>query len=514
MTPLRKGRRRWTRWLLLALIGGLLLAASLYPAAGDSAHPQTEAPQVTEAPETEPVHGDPFSTILLELAVIILAAAFGRWLAGRFEQPSVLGELLIGMIVGNAGYWLGVPFFILVMHMESANAIFAHIYETGASVAEAAQHVFSAAELQAGAIGDSMVQIMTGPQASDVVIMGFAVWLFSNLGVILLLFVVGLESSVEEMLGVGKVSLRVAVVGVVAPFLLGLGAGAWLLAGEPFSVHLFLAATLCATSVGITARVFKDLGKLHTRETRIILGAAVIDDVLGLIILAIVVGIVQTGALQVGEVLRITVLSAVFLGAILFFGDWFVRRAVRLFSQLEKHHAKVLFSLPFAFLLAWLAGQIGLAPIVGAFAAGLILSEEHFIRYSDHDLSTRDAIAPIEAIFAPIFFVLMGMQVNLATFAHVNTLWLALAFTVAAIIGKLVAGWPAGRGLDRLSVGIGMVPRGEVGLIFASIGKALGVVSDSIFSAVVMMVIVTTLITPLALKWSLFRQRPATPAQG
>ena len=454
-------------------------------------------------------HTDLFATILLELAAIILAAAFGRWLAGRFNQPSVLGELIIGVVIGNIGYWLGAPFFILVMHMESANKIFAHIYRTGASVADAAQQVFTATEMQAGEIGDQMLQIVTGPNANHIVIMGFAIWLFSNLGVILLLFVVGLESSVEEMMRVGKRSLMVALVGVVAPFLLGLGAGRWLLPEAGTSTHLFLAAILCATSVGITARVFKDLYKLNTNEAKIVLGAAVIDDILGLIILAVVAGIVATGQLVWIDVVRIITLSAIFLGAILFFGDWFIRRAVGLFSQLEKHHAKILFSLPFAFILAWLADLIGLATIVGAFAAGLILSEEHFVRYTDHEMTTRDAIAPIEAIFAPIFFVLMGMQVNLATFTESGTLWLALAFTVAAIIGKIVAGWPAGKENDRLSVGIGMVPRGEVGLIFASVGKALDVVTDSVFSAVVIMVIITTLITPIALKWSLFRHPAA-----
>ncbi len=498
--------RKIVLWLALSLLAGALLAATQGPVSASSgpALPQEESIQADN--HSDAGHTDPFSTVLLQLAIIILAAAFGRWLAGRFKQPSVLGELLVGVVVGNIGYWFGFPFFILVMHMESANRIFAYIYSTGASVVEAAAQVFTAKEMAAGGVGERMVEIMTGPNATDLVIMGFAIWLFSNLGIILLLFVVGLESSVDEMMRVGKEALLVAIVGVVVPFLLGLGASMWLLPAQSLAVHLFLAATLCATSIGITARIFQDLHRLDTNEARIILGAAVIDDVLGLIILSIVVGIVQTNQLQLQDVLFISAKAAAFLGAILFFGDWVVRRAVWLFSQLERHHAKVLFSLPFAFILAWLSSQIGLATIVGAFAAGLILSEEHFVRYTDHELTMRDAIAPVEAIFAPIFFVLMGMQVNLATFAERQTLWLALAFTAVAIVGKLVAGWPAGRAHDRLSVGIGMVPRGEVGLIFASVGKAMGVVSDAIFSAVVIMVIVTTLITPLALKWSLSRQ--------
>jgi Kef-type K+ transport system membrane component KefB len=278
------------------------------------------------------------------------------------------------------------------------------------------------------------------------------------------------------------------------------------------AVHLFLGATLSATSVGITARVFKDMNKLQTREARVILGAAVIDDILGLIILAVVVGIVATGEIQLTEVARILFLSVLFFTTLIVLGDRIVRRAVRLFSRWERRNLKLLFPLTLAFLGAWLANLIGLAAIVGAFAAGLILSERHFEPHTDSRSTAMELIAPLETLFAPIFFALMGMQVNLASFLQPGTLGLALAFIVAAIVGKLVAGLPAGRGTDRLSVGIGMIPRGEVALIFASIGKAIGVVSDGVFSAVVMMVIVTTLITPLGLRWSLFR-RPEVPLQ-
>ncbi|MFQ5776761.1 MAG: cation:proton antiporter [Terriglobia bacterium] len=473
---------------------------------------QTESQQIApaESPEKAPYaegsHTDPFSPILLQLTLIVLAAVIGRWLAGRFNQPSVLGELLIGVVLGNLGYWLHQPVFVLAMHLDSVSEIFRTIWASGLSVADAAQQVFSAAELAPGGVGEHVIQIMTGPGADRFVTMSMALWLFSNLGIILLLFMVGLDSSVEEMLRVGPRAAMVAVVGVVVPFLLGLGAGIWLLPGSSTPVHLFLGATLCATSVGITARVFKDLNKHRTRDAKIILGAAVIDDILGLIILAIVVGIVATGEVHLVEVARISLTSFLFIGGIIVFGEWFVRHAVSLFSLLERHHLKLLFSLTLAFMLSWLASLIGLAPIVGAFAAGLILTEEVFARHSDQKMTAKDLLGPLEAIFAPVFFVLMGMQVNLASFRQPGTLWLALAFTIAAIIGKLVAGVPAGRGSDRLSVGIGMIPRGEVGLIFASIGKGLGVVSDAVFSAVVIMVIVTTLITPVGLKWSLFRR--------
>lgn len=155
--------------------------------------------------------------------------------------------------------------------------------------------------------------------------------------------------------------------------------------------------------------------------------------------------------------------------------------------------------------MAWLTSGIGLATIVGAFAAGLILNEELFAQHPAERLTIEEIVAPLEKLFAPIFFVLMGLQVNLATFLRPGTLWLALALTVVAILGKVVAGFTADRTTDRLSVGIGMVPRGKVGLIFASVGKGLGVINDAIFSAVIIMVIITTVIAPLGLKWSLFR---------
>ncbi|WP_425400185.1 cation:proton antiporter [Aeoliella sp.] len=460
-------------------------------AAGDSEH-------------DESANELPFSPILLELAVIIGVAMLGRWLAESLKQSAVLGELLIGVVIGNIGFWLGIPLFVMVMHLGEAMPLFSEVWLTGRSVTEAASEIFSASALAEGGSARRLVEMMTGPEGPRYVAMTFALWLFSELGVILLLFMVGLESEIDEMLAVGWRALLVAVTGVVAPFFLGLLVGMWLLPDAGATVHIFLAATLCATSVGITARVFRDLGKLQTREAKVILGAAVIDDVLGLIILAVVVGIASTGQIDALEIGRISLLSVLFLGSVILFGGNLVRWLVPLVAVFEKHHVKLLFPLALAFLLAWAASAIELAPIVGAFAAGLILSEEHFKNVSA-TATMANLIAPLERIFAPVFFVLMGMQVNLQSFLDPTTLWLALAFSAVAIIGKLVCGLPAGRGTDRWTIGQGMIPRGEVGLIFASIGKGLGVVSGSVFSALVAMVVVTTLITPISLKWSLFR---------
>ena len=425
--------------LLVPLPGVAQTAAETLPEAG----PATTLP--AEA-HSETGHEIPFAPVLLELAVIIGVAMVGRWLAERYRQSAVLGELLIGVVAGNVGLWLGIPLFVMVMHLGEAMPLFAEVWLTGQSVSDAAKGVFTAEELSAGGTAGQMIGIMTGADGPQRVAMGFALWLFSELGVILLLLMVGLETQIEEMMRVGGRAFCVAVVGVVTPF-----------------------------------------------------GAAVIDDVLGLILLAVVVGVASSGNIEALEIGRISLLSCLFLGSVLLFGNRLIRRLLPFVAALERNHIKLLFPLGLAFLMAWVASVIELAPIVGAFAAGLILSEEQFARVAPES-TMEHLVAPLERIFAPVFFVLMGMQVNLQSFLDLTTLWLALIFTIVAIAGKLACGLAAGRGVDRWTIGWGMVPRGEVGLIFASVGKGLGVISGPVFSAIVVMVIVTTLVTPIALK--------------
>jgi Kef-type K+ transport system membrane component KefB len=409
-------------------------------------------------------HGDPAAPVVLALAVILVAAKFGGDLATRIKQPAVLGELLMGVVLGNVSL-LGLTIFEPI----AANTF---------------------------------------------------IDMFSRVGVIILLFEVGLESTVSQMLKVGVSALLVACVGVVTPFVLGYGVTRLLLPDHSTYVALFIGATLTATSVGITARVLKDLEKSQTPEARIVLGAAVIDDVLGLVILAVVTGIIAAadrGAeLAVSEVL-ITLLKAVgFLVGSLVLGVWLSPRLFHLASRLKARMVLLAFGLGFCFGLAWLADFIGLAPIVGAFAAGLILEDVHFKDFKEKDAHTlEELVHPISYFLVPVFFVLMGMRTDLKSFLAPGVMSLAAALIVVAIGGKLVAGVGAlGKGLDRLSIGVGMVPRGEVGLIFASIGSQLmvkgeRVVDPQIFSAVVVMVIVTTMVTPPVLKWSLNRMRPA-----
>jgi len=297
---------------------------------------------------------------------------------------------------------------------------------------------------------------------------------------------------------------------------------AWFLPSASALVHSFIGATLCATSVGITARVLQDLGRSQTTEARIILGAAVIDDVLGLVILAVVSGVIAAadrgGSLSYGSVALILGKATAFLVGALAVGAFLTPKLFHLASKLRARGVLLAIGLTFCFLLSWVSGKIGLAPIVGAFAAGLVLEELHFRDFVERGESSLDAmIHPISGFLVPIFFVLMGMRTDLRSFSSSSVIGLAAMLTVAAVAGKQVCSLGViGKGIDRLSIGIGMVPRGEVGLIFANIGLALTakgerIVEPATYSALVVMVIVTTMITPPALKWSLGRGGKAKP---
>ena len=405
-------------------------------------------------------HDDPVTSLVLFIAVILVAAKLGGEIAERLGQPSVLGELLVGVVLGN----------LTLLGYDGFDQI-----KT-----------------------DSFIDML------------------ARLGVLLLLFEVGLESTVGQMLKVGITSLLVAALGVVAPFGLGWLVGAWLIPEAGPYVHAFLGATLCATSVGITARVLQDLNSSKTNEARIILGAAVIDDVLGLVVLAVVTGVIAAAgagtSISYGQIGVIIGKAAVFLIGSLVLGVLFSSRLFSLASRLQARGVLLAAGLSFCFFLSWLAGIVGLAPIVGAFAAGLILEDAHYRDFrSKGEHSLEELIHPISLFLVPIFFVVMGMRTDLRSFTESGVIALATALTVAAIIGKQACSLGVfQKGIDRLSVGIGMVPRGEVGLIFANIGLGLtlsgeNIVSRSLFSAIIVMVIVTTLITPPALKWSLRR---------
>lgn len=409
-------------------------------------------------------HGDAVAPLLVGLAIILLGSKLGGEIAVRLRQPAVLGELAVGVLLGNLHH-LGVPL--------------------------------------PGLAQDPVVDML------------------SRLGVIILLFQVGLESTVPQMLSVGGRATLVAVTGVVVPIAGGFVAGRLGMPGEPWVKHLFLGATLCATSVGITARVLQELGVSQSKESRVILGAAVIDDVLGLVVLTLVTGVAV--AASSGEALtwtdpaRVVVLSAVFLGGAILLGPRVSKAVFRLTNGLRSPGVLLPIALSFAFLLSWLANAVQLAPIVGAFAAGLVLEEAHYrtlLDRGEHQL--EELVHPIGQLFVPIFFVIMGMRVDLADFTSFSVWKLATLLIVIAIVSKLACGLVS-PGYDRLVIGLGMIPRGEVGLIFADAGRRVifkgePLLASADYSAIVLMVLATTVVTPPLLGWGIRRSKAAAAA--
>ncbi len=455
-----------------------------------------------------PQHADPIAPVILGVTGILFFAVLGRFLARRFGQPSVLGELLMGVAIGNIGYLLGNDF-IEVLRQGPAIFEMVDLVLTGEPLDR------SAIDALGGEEARRILDILHGPGGPALIQVSHTVDIFSRYGVIFMLFLIGLETSMEEMRQVGPASLRVAVVGVAAPFALGFGAARLLMPELSINVDLFVAATLGATSIGITARVLQELNRLQSPEARIILGAAVIDDILGLVMLAVVSGIIVSGGFDPGHILQILLLAALFLWVAFRLGPLFLNFTIALVRNLDIIEAKMFISFLFVMALAWLANLAGLSTIVGAFAAGVILHDAYFRYWGDvdkHRFCIRDLIAPLEVIMVPIFFVLMGMQVKLETMAEPHVLYMAGGLIAAALLGKFVSGLVAGRGVRHAAIGVGMMPRGEVGLVFASIGQSLEVINDALFSSVVLMVIVTTLITPPLLKWTLGRGGAEAPA--
>ncbi|QMT60774.1 cation:proton antiporter [Legionella sp. PC997] len=445
----------------------------------------------------EASHADPVAFVLLGVTTIFFFAIIGRYTARRINQPSVLGELLIGILIGNLFYYYGSPLAIL---LREGSSIFDAVKEIlqGVPLNQAVSSVIPNPNYAQQVVG-----ALSGPHGSDYLKIAYIVDIFSRYGVIFLLFMVGLESSLEEMKHTGRDSLIVALIGVIAPMLLGFGTVYLLMPDASYQSDLFIAATLSATSIGITARVLTEMKKLRTKEARTILGAAMLDDVLGLIILAVVSSLVISGVVDLMIVLRIIVSAMLFFSGSLFLGPIVLRKAIHFFRFLEPWEAKLFISFLFIMTLSWLASVLELATIIGAFTAGVILHDDYFdgVPLSQQEnRSIYHLLSPLESILAPMFFVVIGIQVKLESFYHLNVIVLATGLTIAAVIGKLVSGYGARSSNDRLLIGIGMLPRGEVGLVFASIGRTLGVISDDLFSAIVLMVMVTTFIAPLLLK--------------
>jgi len=406
-----------------------------------------------------------FGPILFGLAVLVVAAKAGGLLVQRWGQPPVLGELLVGIALGN--------FLPLVFG------------------------------------GGGVAFVRSEP----------ALLVLAEIGVLILLFDVGLEADLRALFKVGWSSLAVAIVGIVTPVVLGWGAASLLLPDSLTLAHVFIGATLSATSVGITARVLKDLGKTQSREGQIILGAAVIDDVLGLVVLAIITGAVAAASAAGGPGLSwlgvggILVRAGVFLGITVGVGHMFSEPIVRLAARTGQHGILLVIGLALCFTLAFVAELIGLADIIGAFAAGLMLDPYgKGVRAREEEATLSELMHPLSSLFVPLFFVLIGIQVHVESMAHARTLILGSVLILCALAGKLACALGVREpGVSRLAVAIGMVPRGEVGLVFAGIGTALTlqgqpILSQGAFSAIVLMVLVTTLLAPIGLRWAFARR--------
>ena len=402
---------------------------------------------ITIFPLAAAADGVDVARFFLVLAAILVAAKLLGELAERIGQPAVLGELLAGVLLG--GSVLGV--------------------------------------MPSGGVEAELIHVL------------------AELGVLLLLFEIGLETDLREMFRVGPAALAVALIGIVLPFAFGYFFWRYVPhaasgSGDLVTGAVFIGATLTATSVGITARVLSDLGKMSTPEARIIIGAAVIDDVLGLVILSVVSGVAAGAAVSFLGIIWTLAVAVGFLVAAVILGRFLAPRLFDVFERMRVRYVLVVASIAFALGLAALAGLAGSALIIGAFAAGLILSGTNQFD------TIEEQVRPVASIFTPIFFVSVGSSVNLAllnpsTPAARGTLLVAGALILLAVIGKVAAGWAAPwTRFRRLVVGVGMVPRGEVGLIFADIGRRSGVLGDEVFGAVLLVVMVTTFIAPPALK--------------
>ena len=466
-------------------------------------------PSVAAAIQFHTSHSDPIAPVILGVTGILFVALIGRFSARKLGFPSVLGELMMGILVGNIAYYFQ---FDLIMVLREGPAIF----ETVGNLLQGEE--LELATLNAVGVEGTwhVLDILQGPHGFELMQVAYAADVFSRYGIIFLLFLVGLDTSVDEMRKVGPDSGRVAIIGLLLPFLLGVLASTLLIEDVELHTSLFLGATLAATSVGITAMVLQEMKMEQTRIARIILGAAVFDDVLGLLMLAVVSGIVITGSIDLVNISMVVITATLFLVTAVYVGPFFIRIIVKLVRRLDLVEAKMFVSYLFVMILAWMANLSGLATIIGAFTAGLILHDAYFESWDDDrkcPICIKDLIMPLEVILVPIFFVLMGLQVKLETFLQPDVVLLAAGLLVAAILGKLVSGFGAFGVKNHWAIGIGMMPRGEVGLIFAAIGKSLGVINDALFSAVVLMVIVTTLLSPPLFKICLNRCKYDTPGE-
>lgn len=423
----------------------------------------------TPEPEDAPLV---LGAVLISLVVVYLAAKLGGELCARINLPPVLGELVGGVVVGVSALHL-------IMFPESGidasgSLIMRFLETTGGLSPEGAFSVFQAES-----------------EVIDVL---------AELGVIILLFEIGLESDLRELIRVGPQAAIVAIIGVVTPFTLGT-VGLIALFNVPTIPAVFAGAALTATSIGITAKVLSELGRLSSREGQIIIGAAVLDDVLGIIVLAVVASLAKTGEIEISNVIYLVAGAAVFLIGSIFLGRLLSPYFVSLVDRLQTRGQLLISSLIFTFVLAYIGAAIQLEAILGAFAAGLILAE------TTKREELEEQVVPVADMLVPVFFVTVGARTDISVLNPMvpenrEGLVIAAFLIVVALVGKILTGFGVfGQpGINRLAIGIGMVPRGEVGLVFVGVGSATGILSESLEAAIIVMVILTTFLAPAFLR--------------
>ena len=408
---------------------------------------------------------------VLRFVLIFVAARSLAEVLVRFELPTILGELLAGVIIGASGLHLLVP----PETQVQLSGVFSNV-------------VGGIAHIPADEIPEIYNESFGALQA------------VSSLGLLSLLFLTGLESELEELIAVGAQAFSVAVVGVVLPFALGTLGLMWIFHVDPIQA-IFAGASMTATSIGITASVFGELGYLRTREGQIVIGAAVLDDILGIVILAVVVSLAAGGTLEIAPIVQLVVAAVLFVVVALVLSqkaapafDWVV-------DQLKAPGGILIGSYLLLGASCFIATAIGLEAALGAFAAGLIAST------SKHRHEIQAAVTPIVGLFATVFFVLVGAGMDLSVInpsdpSARSALVIAGFMFLVAIVGKVAAGWAVfgPQKTNKLVVGLGMLPRGEVGLIFLGLGTAANLLSPGLEIAILLMVIGTTFLAPVLLR--------------
>ena len=437
----------------------------------------------TEEASAEPESVVILCGVLLSLVAIFIASKAGGEFFNWLGFPPVLGELVGGVVIGVSALHL----VVFPENGDHTSSLIMSILQATAGLdPDAAQATYEA--------------------SSEVLSV------LAELGVIILLFEIGLESNIRQLLEVGIQSLLVAVVGVTVPFVAGT-AGLILIFHTPTIAAIFAGAALTATSIGITSRVLAEIGQLSSTEGQIILGAAVMDDILGIIVLAVVASLAKTGEIDVLNTVYLIISASVFLVGAILLGRFFNNSFVAVAKQFKTRGRVVIPALTLALVLSYIAAAINLEAILGAFAAGLVLDETDI-----EDQHLEDLIIPIADVIVPVFFVTVGTKTDLSVLnpaipENREGLIIASFLIVVAMIGKVVSGWSVFGipQVNRLAIGVGMIPRGEVGLVFAAVGSESGALSPALDVAIILMVILTTFVAPPLLRVVMKTEEVAEP---